>query len=111
MAAPTEDEPPPPSAAPPVAPVVSLPAARPPTPRSFPLSLTSFVGRERELTAILLERKIPHEFRELPGKHDWAYWDSEVQEVLRIAHRRMSVLEAPVQPLPPARKIQTISYH
>jgi S-formylglutathione hydrolase FrmB len=69
-----------------------------------------FLTTNRELTAILLERKIPHEFRELPGKHDWAYWDSEVQEVLRIARRRMYVLEVPFRPVPPARRIQTISY-
>jgi S-formylglutathione hydrolase FrmB len=33
----------------------------------------------------MLQRKIPHEYRELPGNHSWGYWDSQVREVLRIA--------------------------
>jgi putative tributyrin esterase len=43
----------------------------------------------RELVAILLERKIPHEYRQLPGTHAWSYWDAQVQEVLRIAARKL----------------------
>ncbi|HKC62828.1 MAG TPA: alpha/beta hydrolase family protein [Pyrinomonadaceae bacterium] len=50
----------------------------------------SFITTNREMSAILLERKIRHEFRELPGTHSWAYWDSQVQEVLRLAARKMS---------------------
>ncbi|HEY0384907.1 MAG TPA: alpha/beta hydrolase family protein [Pyrinomonadaceae bacterium] len=39
----------------------------------------------RALADLLRERKIPYEYRELPGQHNWAYWDSQVQEVLRVA--------------------------
>ncbi|MFN2491806.1 MAG: alpha/beta hydrolase [Pyrinomonadaceae bacterium] len=39
----------------------------------------------RTLSEILVSRKIPHEYRELPGTHSWAYWDAQVQEVLKIA--------------------------
>lgn len=39
----------------------------------------------RELSELFLEKKIPHEYRELPGNHSWGYWDQQVQEVLRIA--------------------------
>ena len=39
----------------------------------------------RELSEIFLEKKIAHEYRELPGGHSWAYWDQQVQEVLKIA--------------------------
>ena len=42
----------------------------------------------REFISLLLELKIPHEFRELPGSHSWAYWDSQVQEILRIAAKK-----------------------
>ncbi|HVF88323.1 MAG TPA: alpha/beta hydrolase family protein, partial [Pyrinomonadaceae bacterium] len=42
------------------------------------------------MAALLVERKIPHEYRQLPGKHDWPYWDGQVQEVLRIMEQRMS---------------------
>jgi putative tributyrin esterase len=38
----------------------------------------------RELSELMLQKKVPHEFRELPGDHSWAYWDQQVQEVLRI---------------------------
>jgi S-formylglutathione hydrolase FrmB len=39
----------------------------------------------RELSQIFLEKKIAHEYRELPGNHSWALWDHQVQEVLKIA--------------------------
>jgi len=45
----------------------------------------------RELAALLVEKKIPHEYRELPGDHSWGYWDRQVQEVLRIAVRSLNV--------------------
>jgi len=43
----------------------------------------------RELSALMYEKKIPHEFRELPGDHSWVYWDRQIQEVLRIAGQRL----------------------
>ncbi len=43
----------------------------------------------RELSALMYEKKIPHEYRELPGDHSWAYWDRQVQEILRIAAQKM----------------------
>lgn len=41
----------------------------------------------QKLAALLLERKIPHEFRQLPGGHKWNYWDQQIQEVLRLSQR------------------------
>ena len=43
----------------------------------------------RDLSSLMLEKKIPHEFRQLPGDHSWAYWDRQVQEVLKIAADKM----------------------
>jgi putative tributyrin esterase len=43
----------------------------------------------RELAALMFEKKIPHEFRELPGDHSWSYWDQQVREVLQIAAEKM----------------------
>jgi S-formylglutathione hydrolase FrmB len=43
----------------------------------------------RELSQIFSEKKIAHEYRELPGNHSWAYWDQQVQEVLKIAATKM----------------------
>ena len=43
----------------------------------------------RQLSTLMYEKKIPHEFRELPGDHSWGYWDRQIQEVLRIAGQKM----------------------
>ncbi len=43
----------------------------------------------RDLADILVARKIPHEYRQLPGTHAWSYWDAQVQEILRIAERKL----------------------
>lgn len=43
----------------------------------------------RELSQLFLEKKIPHEYRELPGNHSWQYWDQQVKEVLRIAAEKL----------------------
>jgi S-formylglutathione hydrolase FrmB len=48
------------------------------------------VDMNRAFSALLLKGKIPHEFRELPGTHSWPYWEQQVQEVLRIAARRLA---------------------
>jgi len=52
------------------------------------------IDSNRALAELLLKRKIPHEFRELPGGHTWPYWDSQVQEILRIAARRLAAPQA-----------------
>jgi S-formylglutathione hydrolase FrmB len=42
------------------------------------------------LANLLVARKIPHEYRQLPGDHNWAYWDKQVQEVLRLASGKLA---------------------
>ncbi len=42
----------------------------------------------RDFAGLLIEKKIPHEYRELPGAHSWTYWNSQVQEFLRLANRQ-----------------------
>lgn len=44
----------------------------------------------RDFLNLLVEKKVPHEYRELPGVHDWKYWDKQVQEFLRLADRTFS---------------------
>lgn len=56
----------------------------------------ALLSSNRSFVDILLTRKIPHEFRELPGGHSWTYWDAQVQEVLRVAMKRMQVQETPI---------------
>ncbi len=45
------------------------------------------IKNNRDFTLLLAEKKIPHEFRELPGVHDWKFWDSQVQEFLRLSDK------------------------
>jgi putative tributyrin esterase len=54
-----------------------------------------FLPNSRDFAALLVERKIAHEYHQLPGNHGWGYWDGRVQEVSRIAAQRLS---------PPTRK-------
>lgn len=44
-----------------------------------------------QFAALLREKKIPHEYRQLPGNHNWAYWDQQVQEVVKIAAVKLGV--------------------
>ncbi len=45
------------------------------------------IQSNRDFMNLLVEKKVPHEFRQLPGVHNWVFWDSQVQEFLRIAQR------------------------
>jgi putative tributyrin esterase len=49
-----------------------------------------WVVTNRQLADILSAKKIPHQYRQLPGEHSWAYWDRQVQEVLRLYAHLMS---------------------
>jgi S-formylglutathione hydrolase FrmB len=41
----------------------------------------------RDFATLLLEKKIPHEFRQLPGGHTWPYWNKQVVEFLNLSER------------------------
>jgi S-formylglutathione hydrolase FrmB len=41
----------------------------------------------RDFVSLLVEKKVPHEYRQLPGAHNWQYWDKQVEEFLRVASR------------------------
>jgi len=56
------------------------------------------IADNRDFVRLLVELKLPHEYRQLPGAHSWPYWDAQVQEVLRIAARTFH---------PPAAKLKT----
>ena len=40
----------------------------------------------RDFAALLNEKKIPHEYREHSGGHDWKFWDTQVREFLQVAY-------------------------
>jgi putative tributyrin esterase len=48
------------------------------------------IADNRELHRKLEALKVPHEYEEFPGRHDWAYWDQHVQEALAFQHRHLA---------------------
>lgn len=47
------------------------------------------IQNNREFMMLLAERKIPHEYRQHPGVHNWVFWDDQIREFLGVAERRM----------------------
>lgn len=47
------------------------------------------IQNNRDFLALLNEKKVPHEYREHPGVHDWVFWDDQVREFLDVAERRL----------------------
>lgn len=47
------------------------------------------IQNNREFATLLAEKKVPHEYRQLPGGHDWKYWDKQVLEFLQVASDRL----------------------
>jgi S-formylglutathione hydrolase FrmB len=50
----------------------------------------TFLGINRDFIAILVEKKVPHEYRQHPGGHTWAFWDTQLNEFLRLVTRGTS---------------------
>jgi putative tributyrin esterase len=44
----------------------------------------------QDFAATLAARKVPHEYRQLPGEHVWPYWDRQVREILRLASEMLA---------------------
>jgi putative tributyrin esterase len=44
----------------------------------------------RDLAALFAERKIPHEYRQLPGNHNWQYWDRQIKEILKLTAQHLA---------------------
>lgn len=49
-----------------------------------------FFKENRDLAYLLAEKKIPHEYRELPGNHSWTYWNRQLEEILRISVQKLA---------------------
>ncbi len=41
----------------------------------------------RDFVELLVEKKVSHEYRQLPGGHDWEYWSKQIEEFLAVANR------------------------
>lgn len=48
------------------------------------------IQNNRDFVVLMAANKIPHEYRELPGVHDWKFWDDQVQEFLRLSVKFIS---------------------
>lgn len=51
-------------------------------------------SNNRDFVNLLVELKLPHQYRQLPGTHAWTYWDAQVQEILRLAATELRGQEA-----------------
>ena len=47
----------------------------------------------RDYVNLLIEKKVKHEFRQLPGAHDWKFWDPQVKEFLEVSEKFLSRVE------------------
>jgi S-formylglutathione hydrolase FrmB len=47
------------------------------------------IQNNRDFLKLLNDKKVPHEYREHPGIHDWVFWDDQVREFLDLAERRL----------------------
>jgi len=45
----------------------------------------SFLNADREFADLLRNKSIAHDYRELPGGHEWPYWNERVKEILETA--------------------------
>ena len=52
-----------------------------------------WLASNRDFSGILLERKMVHEYREVPGNHIWSQWDRQLREVMRVVADRMVAAE------------------
>lgn len=44
-----------------------------------------FLAINRDFSRILSDKKIPYEYFEMSGGHDWAYWNRQIKKILTIA--------------------------
>lgn len=47
------------------------------------------IQNNRDFLKLLNDAKVPHEYREHPGIHDWVFWDDQVREFLDLADRKL----------------------
>lgn len=47
-----------------------------------------FYQNNRDFTELLRKQKVSHEYRQMPGGHNWTFWDMQVKEFLRVVNQR-----------------------
>ena len=51
----------------------------------------ALIEGNRKFHRHLRRLRIPHQYREFPGEHNWAYWDTHIQEALRFHARHLAL--------------------
>ena len=49
------------------------------------------LDHNREFKTFLDKKKIPHEYEEFPGAHNWDYWDQHIQEALKFLSDKLGI--------------------
>lgn len=63
--------------------LLTLASRRPDVALTFDCGTEDFlIEHNRAYRDALIERSVPHEYREFPGAHDWSYWDDHVVDIL-----------------------------
>jgi putative tributyrin esterase len=57
-------------------------------------------SNNQDFVKLLVELKIPHQYRQLPGTHSWTFWDAQIQEILRLAADRLRSQESTLKATP-----------
>lgn len=55
----------------------------------------SFISINRDFSKLLTKRNIPHKFQEIPGGHDWDYWDKRIKIILKIISDNFKLQDSP----------------
>ena len=49
----------------------------------------TYFRQNQVFAALLAEKRIAHEYREVPGAHNWDLWDRQIREVLKLAAQKL----------------------
>ena len=69
-----------------------------------------FLSVNEQFAALLTEKRVAHEFRELPGTHGWPYWDQQVRELLKVAAEKLKARKTRGQSLEAGYAVRRTSF-
>ena len=69
-----------------------------------------FLSVNEQFAALLTEKRVAHEFRELPGTHGWPYWDRQVRELLKVAAEKLKTRKTRGQGLEAGYAVRRTSF-
>lgn len=45
------------------------------------------IKQNQDFANLLMKKRVPHEFRQLPGTHNWRFWDVQIREFLMLSKK------------------------